>query len=185
MSGRLDFVDLAEVVIAERYADGEVTEKEASAARKAARRSARRRDQGGSKYVSRAVKWVEAKSQVRVLSWAPPWAGIPAPAYAAEHAATREAAAQLLRDMFGNPFRPAPLDPAWLNWKGGTIPRLAEVIYQDRELPTGHLDRDRLAVLGDALEDAGCTDPDILDHCRQPGEHVRGCWLIDLILGKE
>jgi hypothetical protein len=99
---------------------------------------------------------------------------------------TRESTIQagLLLDLLGNPFRPAPLDPDWLTWKDGTIPRLAQAIYEDRELPSGHLDQDRLAVLGDALEDAGCSDPDILGHCRGPGPHVRGCWLIDLLLGK-
>jgi hypothetical protein len=92
----------------------------------------------------------------------------------------------LLRDIFGSlPFRPAPLDPAWLTWKNGTIPRLAQTIYEDRELPAGYLDQDRLAVLADALEDAGCSDPDLLGHCRGPGPHVRGCWVVDLLLGKE
>jgi hypothetical protein len=91
--------------------------------------------------------------------------------------------ADLLRDLFGNPFRPAPLDPAWLTWRDATIPRLAHTIYDERELPSGHLDRDRLAILADALEDAGCTHPDILDHCRGAGPHVRGCWVVDLILG--
>jgi hypothetical protein len=91
----------------------------------------------------------------------------------------------LTREVFGNPFRPVSLDPSWLTWRDGTIPRLAQVIYEARELPNGYLDRDRLAVLGDALEDAGCDDQGILDHCRGPGPHVRGCWVVDLILGKD
>jgi hypothetical protein len=91
----------------------------------------------------------------------------------------------LLRDIFGShSFRPVALDPAWLAWHDGTIPRLAEAIYEDRELPTGNLARDRLAILADALEDAGCSDPEILGHCRGPGPHVRGCWVVDLLLGK-
>ncbi len=90
-----------------------------------------------------------------------------------------------LRDLFGNPYRPRTFDPAWLTWHDGTIPRLAQVIYDDRHLPSGHLDRSRMAILGDALEDAGCTDPGILGHCRGPGPHVRGCWVVDLLLGKE
>ena len=61
---------------------------------------------------------------------------------------------------------------------------MAQVIYEDRDLPSGHLDNARLAVLGDALEDAGCTDADILKHCRGSGPHVRGCWVVDLLLGK-
>jgi len=95
------------------------------------------------------------------------------------------APANLVREVFGNPFRPAKVDPSWLTWNGGTVVKLAEAIYQERELPSGQFDLTRLAVLADALEDAGCTDRAILDHCRQPGEHVRGCWVVDLLLGKE
>jgi len=103
-----------------------------------------------------------------------------------ETAYDTELAAQagLLRDILGNPFRPVAVDPAWLTWNGGTIPKLAQAIYEERRLPDGTLDADRLAVLADALEEAGCTAADILSHCRQPGEHVRGCWVLDLILGK-
>jgi hypothetical protein len=86
--------------------------------------------------------------------------------------------AALLRDLFGNPFRPAPvLAPSVLAWNGGTAPRLAAAIYEERAF-------DRLPVLADALEDAGCTDVEILGHCRRGGEHVRGCWAVDLVLGK-
>jgi hypothetical protein len=88
------------------------------------------------------------------------------------------AQAALLRDLFGNPFgRPPVVAPAWLIWDGGVVYRLAQGIYAERAF-------DRLPVLGDALEEAGCTDEDILNHCRQAREHVRGCWLVDL-LGKE
>jgi hypothetical protein len=90
----------------------------------------------------------------------------------------RRAIANILRDLFGNPFRPAPsLAPAVLTWDGGTIPKLAAAVYDERAF-------DRLPVLADALEDAGCTDADILGHCRGGGEHVRGCWAVDLVLGK-
>jgi hypothetical protein len=93
--------------------------------------------------------------------------------------------ATLLRCIFDNPFRPVSLDPAWLSWHDATVPKLAQAVYDDRELPSGHLDTHRLAVLADALEDAGCSDQDILSHCRGPGPHVRGCWVVDLLLGKE
>jgi hypothetical protein len=89
-----------------------------------------------------------------------------------------------LRDIFGNPFRPVAVDPHWLSWSGGTITKLAQEIYDERCLPQGTLDNNRLAVLADALEEAGCTNADILDHCRHPGGHVRGCWVVDLCLGK-
>jgi hypothetical protein len=90
----------------------------------------------------------------------------------------------LVLDIFSNPFRPAVLNPAWLTWNGGTIPKLAQEIYDERQMPQGTLDNTRLPILADALEEAGCTNADILDHCRQPGTHVRGCWVVDLVLRK-
>jgi len=90
----------------------------------------------------------------------------------------RRGGCKFLRDVFGPlPFRPVPVDLAWLTWHEGTIPRMAQVIYEERAF-------DRLPILADALEDAGCDNADILDHCRQPGVHVRGCWVVDLLLGK-
>jgi hypothetical protein len=93
--------------------------------------------------------------------------------------------AHLLRCILGPlPFRPPPaIEPAWLGWNGGLVPRLAEAAYEERTLPEGTLDPARLAILADALEDAGCTDNAILDHLRGPGPHVRGCWAVDLVLG--
>lgn len=93
--------------------------------------------------------------------------------------------AHFLRDIFGNPFRAVIIDPAWRSWNDSTPVRLAQAIYDGRELPSGHLDPGRLAILADALEEAGCTDADILAHCRGPGPHVRGCWVVDLLLNKE
>jgi hypothetical protein len=82
--------------------------------------------------------------------------------------------AQLLRDVIGNPFRPVALDPRWLT---STVVALAAGIYADRAF-------DRLPILADALEDAGCDSADILAHCRSDGPHARGCWVVDLVLGK-
>jgi hypothetical protein len=96
------------------------------------------------------------------------------------------AQAQLLRDLFGNPFRPPPpIDPHWLTWEAGTVKRLAQAAYDERDLPAGTLDQDRLAVLADALEEAGCQDVQILGHLRSGGEHYRGCHILDTLLGKE
>jgi hypothetical protein len=93
--------------------------------------------------------------------------------------------AGLVRCLFGSPFRPAPAaDPAWLAWQGGTVPKLARAAYEEGLLPEGALDPARLAVLADALEDAGCADPELLGHLRGPGPHVRGCWAVDLLLGR-
>ena len=79
-----------------------------------------------------------------------------------------------IRDIFGNPFRPVVADPTWLT---PTAQSIAAAIYQDRTF-------DRLPILADALEEAGCTHAVVLLHCRTPGEHVRGCWVVDLVLGK-
>jgi hypothetical protein len=99
-----------------------------------------------------------------------------------EWARTRQAGEQrgqaaLLRCLFGNPFRPASVDQTWLAWNGETIPRLAEGIYQERAF-------DGLPILADALEEASCTNAEILGHLREPGPHVRGCWVVDLLTGR-
>ena len=88
----------------------------------------------------------------------------------------------LLRCIFGNPFRLIALDPVWLI---PSVRAVARSAYDERILPAGTLDPDRLAVLADALEDAGCDSADILSHLRTPGPHVRGCWVVDLILDKD
>jgi hypothetical protein len=87
--------------------------------------------------------------------------------------------ADLLREIFGSlTFRPSPpLPPAILAWNTGTVAKLAQAIYGERAF-------DRLPILADALEDAGCHDAAILAHCRGPGPHVRGCWCLDVLLGK-
>jgi hypothetical protein len=86
--------------------------------------------------------------------------------------------ADLLRDLFGNLFRPIIMNSTWLTWNDGTVVKIAQAIHDDRGF-------DRLPILADALEDAGCVNAEILTHCRGPGPHVRGCWVIDLLLGKE
>jgi hypothetical protein len=92
--------------------------------------------------------------------------------------AERSAQADLLRDIIGNPFRPAPrVDPRVVAWNAGTVVKMAQVIYDERRFTD-------LPILVDALEEAGCTNSDILDHCRGPGPHVRGCWVVNAILGK-
>jgi hypothetical protein len=98
----------------------------------------------------------------------------------------KQAVLVVLSEVFGNPFRPSPpLLAAALNWNDRTIPHIAEAIYKERKLPEGTLDTARLAILADALLDAGCEDEALIQHCREPGPHVRGCWAVDLILGKQ
>jgi hypothetical protein len=88
----------------------------------------------------------------------------------------------LLHEIIGNPFRPVNVERAWLT---PTVTSLAATAYEERSLPSGELDPSHLAVLADALEDAGCQDADILGHLRSPGPHVRGCWALDAILGRQ
>jgi hypothetical protein len=89
----------------------------------------------------------------------------------------RDEQLRLLRDIAGNPFRPEPIDPGWLTWQRGTVLGLARAIYEDRAW-------DRMPVLGDALEDAGCTSTTILEHCHEDRPHARGCWLVDGLLNR-
>jgi hypothetical protein len=126
--------------------------------------------------------------------WAEKWSGQPDAADAAAWAASQETGilwvittarrtasvsqAALMRDIFGNLFHPISLDPTWLTWHDGLLVSMARQMYDSRDFTD-------MPVLADALEEAGCTDDDILAHCRQPGEHVRGCWIVDLLLGKE
>jgi hypothetical protein len=116
------------------------------------------------------------------VSWscteAAAWAAIAADAAAWGTAVRTEYAAQagLLRDIIGPlPFRNITLDPAWLP---PTVAKLVKSIYEERAF-------DRLPALADALDEAGCTDADILGHLRGPGPHVKGCWALDALLGRE
>jgi hypothetical protein len=94
------------------------------------------------------------------------------------------AQAGLIRDILGSPLRQAIVEPACLAWNDGIVVRLAQNAYEERFLPSGHLDASLLAVLADALEEAGCANEEILGHLRGPGPHARGCWVMDLLLGK-
>jgi hypothetical protein len=84
--------------------------------------------------------------------------------------------ADLVRDIFGNPFCPFTFDPAW---RSDTAVSLARGMYESRDFSA-------MPILADALQDAGCDNADVLDHCRdENATHVRGCWVVDLVLGKE
>jgi hypothetical protein len=93
----------------------------------------------------------------------------------------RTAQTALLRDLLGPlPFRPVPLDSAWLAWNDSTIVKLATSIYEE-----GAFGFHRMCILADALEEAGCINQEVLSHLRQQGSvHVKGCWVVDLLLGK-
>jgi len=86
----------------------------------------------------------------------------------------RVAHCQIVREIFGNPFRPVTIDSRWLT---STVLDLAKAIYDDKAF-------DRMPILADALIDAGCDSEEFISHCRSEGPHVRGCWVVDLLLAK-
>jgi hypothetical protein len=90
------------------------------------------------------------------------------------HSKNQRRHAEIIRCIVGNPFRPVAFDP---RWRTETAVALAAGIYELRAF-------DRLPILADALEEAGCDHPDVLAHCRGPGPHARGCWVVDGVLGK-
>jgi hypothetical protein len=148
------------VGVAERFAEGRATAAELSAA------------------------------EARVAHRGVAWACLPDAYLGARHWAEgvrdlgegRALRAAWLAEVFGDPLRPLTLDHSWLT---PDVLSLAEAAYEQRTLPAGTLEPQRLAVLADALEDAGCDNEGLLGHLRGPGPHVRGCWAVDLVLGKE
>jgi hypothetical protein len=112
------------------------------------------------------------------------WVGVASAVGFADQVIPPLSVAQLLREVF-NPFSPVAVEPDWLAWHGGAAVKLAAAVYEERELPSGHLDAVRLAILADMLEEAGCSAPRLLGHLRSPGPHVRGCWAVDAVVGRE
>jgi hypothetical protein len=174
------------VEVAERFADGRAEPKERAAAHTAALIPAG----GAAQQAAWAVYWATcprlgdcvlqsceatAGAAARAAVKAAQEAGQDrAAAWDKARATDEQLQANYLRDIFGNPFRPLVLDAAW---RTATVTDLARAIYSERSFSD-------LPILADALEDAGCTATAILDHCRQPGDHVRGCWVLDAVLAK-
>ena len=197
------------VEVAERLADGKATAAEVSAARVAVRTAARRTPVATLGWYALFAAQVAVGARLtdrhplpggpaehaarHCVTAAADWAYFNAPpsstpwgrgaGYGNTMAAESAAQAALLRDIFGNPFRPVAGDPAWPAWHGA-VGQLARSVYEGRDLPGGHLDAARLAVLADMLEEAGATDPQLLGHLRSPGPHTRGCFAVDLLLGR-
>jgi hypothetical protein len=160
---------------AERYADGEGTIKALMQAGKDASRVART----NRKITNRKMAAHLAELAAGAADWDP---GMAVNLNFNSSPTLRKTLAPIIvRDIIGNPFRPVVISPAWLT---ATVLSLAQAAYDDRTLPAGTLDNTLVAILADALEEAGCQDQDLLVHCRSGGEHVRGCWVVDLILGK-
>jgi hypothetical protein len=177
------------VRVAERFADGLATPDERTVAHHAALEATRRfggarhwrpaeeaaRDAAG--YDAFAAARDAARGALHAVQ-AGAWTAGDRSDYDALITAEQDQCA-ILRDLVGNPFRPAPgIDPRWLRWNGGTIGKLAQSIYAGRSF-------DDLPVLADALEEAGCQEPVILTHCRSGAEHFRGCWVVDALLARE
>jgi hypothetical protein len=182
----LDARSLQAVEVAERFVDGEATRKELDAARVAAWAPVRL---GGVTQVMKTGGSITTVTGYHFpkTAWATARDGVRAADAAVRAGRVSERAFQchLLRDIFGpHPFRPDSLTAAVLAWNGGAIRRMAEAIYEERQLPAGTLDTARLSILADALEEAGCMGTDLLAHCRGPGPHWRGCWALDALLAK-
>jgi hypothetical protein len=155
-----------ELTVAERYADGEATEQERAAAFVANVEESLRVGQGAGWEHFFLVGFAVGESSGELgthlrnrASGRPSLAAYPS----------------TIRCIFGIPFRLVTFDP---EWRTTTAVQLAQGIYDSRDFSA-------LPILADALQDAECDTDDILDHCRGPGSHVRGCWVVDLVLGKE
>jgi hypothetical protein len=173
------------VETSERYADRQASHAELKAARAAAweARSAVGVLEGPARAAAaRGMLWEASRAAIDVRAAIGSWACRDVESREEEvrvfhvaDTAERRAQSALLRDIVGNPFQVSPFDPAWLQWQGGTVVRIAQTIYDERRFAD-------LPILADALEEAGCTQTAILDHCRKAAEHVRGCWVVDCIL---
>lgn len=159
------------VDVGERFADSLVTDRELNRAYQDAQTASPRFPE---------TYWTEEPH----VEWAAVEAACPPPldvdtasncTFDASTGSDGEAIASLLRCIIGNPFCPVRFDPAWLS---ATVVAVAQAIYEERRFTD-------MPILADALEDSGCASMDILSHCRNPGEHVLGCWVVDAILGKK
>jgi hypothetical protein len=161
------------VELSEQYADGEVSVPELTASRIAAYSACfeiARENPHSAAYRAAGAAFVTANHDfcdTSRVSWSA-WSA------ADQENAEQQAQARLIQELYGNPFHPASLTPSGLP---ASITTLAQGVYHDRRFQD-------LPILADALEEASCTSADVLSHCRGPGSHVRGCWALDLILGK-
>jgi hypothetical protein len=181
------------VAVAEAFADGEISAEALAEVREIVSRATldayREDSRRGTGYLSRVLEGCMAVCSrlgsaqiVQDVCHATARAAADVPLFstggcdrAPEYAAERAEQAELARDIFGNPFRPVELDPAWLT---SDVLALARGIYDEHAF-------DRMPILADALQDAGCDSDDVLIHCRDASAiHARGCWVVDLLLSK-
>jgi hypothetical protein len=170
------------IEVAERYADGLATDEERSAAAVAAAPLSLGTYSGNTPDSRRAtvgslaydvVGQKPAHAALGQTAMPIPLGGLALP----DGRTGKALLCDVIREVFGNFINPAVAEKHWLRWNDRTIPRLAQAIYDEK-------DWDRMGVLADALVDAGCSDDSILTHLRGPGPHVRGCWAVDLLLGR-
>ncbi len=160
------------VEVAERYADGDASCEELQFAEQAAQDAARSQPSGIGWFAAMAAKMVAAKRlPIQLILPRTP----PVSEQSPKFTELQKQKCKLFLEVFGNPFRPVTVTPSWLT---PTVLALADGIYSDRAF-------DHMPILADALQDAGCDNEDVLNHCRRPGEHVRGCWVVDLLLAKQ
>lgn len=157
------------VTLAERFADGKATAHELASARFGGR------FRPG--HPAWAVCWAPSEEpwarMERSMTWIVGAAGMPTSTFRQE----LKAQAEVMVEIAGNLLEPAPFDPFWVSWGDGIVAKMAQTIYDERDFA-------QMPILGDALEDAGCADGRILGHCRDQTTHYRGCWLLDLLLGR-
>jgi hypothetical protein len=162
----IDVLGQNAVNVAERFADGLADPAELRVARLACREAG----ENASWYAALSNSGIAARNAARSAE-----AGCDNSLPGLSRAKELLAQANLVRDIFGNLFHPVTLDFCWLT---ANVASLAQAIYDDRDFK-------RMPALGNTLEEAGCANADVLAHCRESGEHVRGCWVVDMILGKE
>ncbi len=171
------------IALAERFADGLADEQQLEAARSGPSfgwsgavpcgDAGNPRGHAAERAVQRSAFQAAREVAGHLLEFSPE-----VPDDAGNEAPVRDLLCALLRDVFGHLFCPALIQPEWLSWADGIVPKLAEAIYEDYAF-------ERLPILADALEEAGCAGPGILEHLRGSGPHMRGCWALDAVLGRE
>lgn len=166
-----DEISRGAVEVAERFADERVSRKELRESRQMALGVSSNRYDFTPRFVEAAAATCLLDAMVAAVRTSQlAWVFGHSPDVAEQSQQT-----SFIRHITGNPFHPIVLDPTWLT---STVLALCQAAYDDKAF-------DCLPILADALEDAGCTNHDILNHCRQPGEHGRGCWCLDLLLNKK
>src|SRR5581483_8581423 len=158
------------IEVAERFADQQAKQSELDAAHRAVREA--HAEMATSEYSRAAAKAAQTARRCLAQSIDTLW----------DDWQENASEADIVRDLIGIPFRRVVLAPFWLT---SAVKAMAQGAYDERSLPSGRLDNWRLAVVADALDDAGCDDVDLLAHLRSHGAHYRGCWALDVILNKE